>query len=356
MGFVISPGLRGVFVRLASLRLTLACFVLLAAGIIAAYYFNLLPGTWAVAVPLFALAVNLLAAIMVQPSFRRNRALLFFHLFLLVLVVLVATSRMTYLRGWMELTEGIGFSGKLDGSDTGPWHRWRLSELDLTLLDFTIDYYPLEMPSGIKPEEVKDVPPIRLKIQRGQTRARFQWKDGQGQIQQAEFTDMESIVLKGYRISLANDKGFAPVFGWQRLGQAEQLGSIHLPSYPRNVYNQAQEWTIPGTRHKLWTQLQFDENFLDTEQSTQFRPPPDYTLILRDGEQRYELRQGDTLHFPEGRLRLKELRTWMTVTVDADWTLPWLLACILAAVFSLGVYLWQKSFTRPWNETMSEPK
>lgn len=302
------------------------------------------------------LAVNLLVAIVVRPRFRQNRPLLFFHLFLLVLVVLVATSRMSYLRGWVELTEGISFSGKLDGSDTGPWHRWRLSEQDFTLLGFDIDYHPVETPLVANPEEVKNIPPVRLKVRRGLTRARFQWKDDQGLFQQAVLTDMKPLVLKGYRISIGNDKGFAPMFGWQVPGQPEQVGAIHLPSYPRNIYGQVLEWTIPGTSHSLWTQLQFDENVLDTEQTSQFRPPKEFTLVVRDGLRRYELGPGDTINFPDGRLRLIEVSTWMSLIVNSDWTLPWLLATILAAIFSLGVYLWQKSFTRPWNETMSEPK
>lgn len=345
-------GLRQLLKRLASLYFTLGCLLLLLVSIFAGNYTSLLTPGWAVAVPLFMLAINLLAAISVRPKFRQNRALLMFHLFLLLLVVLVALGRMTYLRGWVELTEGIPFSGVLAGGEVGPWHRWKVADLDLVVEDFSINYSPGRLPTSLTEEDRSEVPAVLLQAQQNSAQTRFQWRDSDNEVRHTTINDPEPLVLQGYRFSMGNNKGFTPVFGWQPHGQSEQRGAVHLPAYPQNIYTQAQEFDLPGQQHPVWIELQFDEEIISAVEESTFRVPREYTVVLRLDKQRYELKPGESIDFPEGRLRLVEVRRWLGLDVTADWTLPWLLATILAVVLSLAVYLWNKSFARSWRDVI----
>ena len=86
---------RGLLSAMASLRTTLAGMVVLLLGVTGAY-FKLWPGSWAVALPLLLLALNLLCAIMLRPKFHRDLPLLLFHLSLLALAA----------TGFVEAAEG----------------------------------------------------------------------------------------------------------------------------------------------------------------------------------------------------------------------------------------------------------
>jgi len=67
-----------------------------------------------------------------------------------------------------------------------------------------------------------------------------------------------------------------------------------------------------------------------------------------------ELRPGDGVDLPEGRLDYQGVRAWMGYTVFYDWTIPWLLAAALGAVGALGWHFWRKFAGRPWNGTLEQ--
>jgi len=79
--------------QLASLKLTLAIFILFCASVVLAYFTRWSPA-WILALPFSLFAVNLTATILSNPSFRRQPGLLVFHLALLGLVVLLTVSRL----------------------------------------------------------------------------------------------------------------------------------------------------------------------------------------------------------------------------------------------------------------------
>ncbi|MBI5910821.1 MAG: cytochrome c biogenesis protein ResB [Betaproteobacteria bacterium] len=315
--------------RLASLKLTLAVLVLLGVGVLAND--PAAGGTaWLVAVPLFLGALNLSAAVLTNPVFRRQTALLTFHLALLALVLLAAAGRLTYLKGQLELAEGEVFHGQLTQSESGPWHRSQLERAQFVNEGFTIRY--------------------EKGMRRAETRNTVSWLDDSGGVQRAVIGDQEPLVRQGYRFYTSFNKGFAPVFVWHPAdGSAARRGTINLPSYPIHEYRQALEWTVPGTRTPLWTMLQFDEVLLDPEQVSQFRLPEKHTLVVRIGEARHELAPGASLTLPQGVLVYERLSTWMGYTVFYDWTLPWLFAACVLAVASLGWHFWQKCAAQPWD-------
>lgn len=315
---------------LGSLKLTLVVFVLFGIGVIGAY-FGGLPPTWGIAVPLGLFSVNLLAAIAVHPALRRRTALLVFHLALLALAALLAASRLSYLKGHVELAEGETFSGDLTAYDAGPLHPWGLGRVRFTQGPFTIHYEP--------------------GLSRDETRSRVALPDGQGGARWITVGDDEPLVAVGYRFYTTHNKGFAPAFLWYpEGGGAPQRGTIHLPSYPANEARQALTWTLPGSGLELWTQLRFDETILDPERPSRFRTPREHHLVLRLGEARHELRPGERLALPGGALEYEDLRTWMGYQVFYDWTIPWLLAACLAAVLSLGGHYWQRFAQQPWRD------
>ena len=316
-------------VALGSLRLTLWLIVLLLLSITAIYLLPLLNSSW-LALPFVLLAINLIAAMSSNKKFRRQLPLVVFHLALLALIILIAAGRLSYLKGWVEVTVGEPFSGKLTSYTAGPLHYWRLDDFSFVLEKFSIDYDP--------------------GLQRGATRAHMQWQDKDSEMKRGIVGDHRPLILSGYRFYTSHNKGFAPIFSWQPTGGEAITGSIHLPAYPANEYRQALEWSPPGSKIIIWTQLQFDELILDPEKSSQFRPPQEHLLVMRIDDQRFELKPGESLELPEGRLIYKQLQTWMGFNVLSDWTMAWLLATGLFAVLALGWHYWRKYSIRPWLE------
>jgi hypothetical protein len=321
--------MRRALERLASLRLTLALIIALGAAIVLSYA-HWLDGTWALAVPLALFALNLLAAIATRPPFRRQRALLLFHLGLIGIVLLLAAGRLTYLRGSVEVAEGAEFDGQLSTVEAGPWHWSRLDRVHFTNQGFSIAYA-----AGVK---------------RDRTRNAVRYLDDAGVERNGEIGDQAPLVLAGYRFYTTPNKGYAPTFAWYPAGGgAPALGAVHLPSYPIHQYRQAREWQLPGTALKAWTMLQFDELILDPARPSEFRLPGRYKLVVRIGQLRRELQVGEAIELPEGKLVYDGLRTWMGYSVFYDWTIDALLAACLLSVGALGWHLWRKYAARPWN-------
>ena len=92
----------------ASLRLTLAALALLALDVLLTYRAEV-RASWPLAVPLALLSVNLVAAVLSNATFRRQGALLAFHLALIAIVLLILPLLWAGLRSntfentrWME--------------------------------------------------------------------------------------------------------------------------------------------------------------------------------------------------------------------------------------------------------------
>lgn len=314
--------------RLASLRLTLWLIALLAAGIAAAYRLEGMR-TWPMVVPLVLLSLNLIAAIATNGVFRRQMPLLVFHLSLVILLLLVAAGRLTYLNGHVGVTEGSAFDGVFAESERGPLHPDGTSDLHFVNKGFTIEYRP--------------------GLQRGPTRNLVGFRDTDGRWHEQIVGDQTPLVLSGYRFYTSFNKGFAPTFRWIDADGNSTLGSVQLPPFPLNEYSQAAEWTPPGSGEAVWIMLDIDEVVLDPDDHTSFRLPERFRLIARVGEQRHEMQPGDSLVLSRGTLHFEGLRTWMGYRVFYDWTLPWLLAACGLAVVSLGAHFWNKFSKRPWD-------
>lgn len=315
---------------LASPKLTLALLVALGVGVAAAYAADA-GYAWKVGVPSGLLVGNLLAAIASYPRFRRDIPLLVFHLALLGLVLLAALGRMTYLKGHLEVLEGEEFNGKLVQSETGPWYPGGIEQIRFSNLGFRISYDP---------------GPIRVSTQN-----RVRWQGSDGRIHEEVIGDSRPMVIGSYRFYANWNKGFAPTFLWHpKAGGGPVIGAVHLPSYPANEYSQSQTWQLPGTNLQLWTMLQFDEMLIDPDKPSEFRLPDQHRIVMRFGELRRELQQGEAMELPQGRLVYVGLRTWMGYQVFYDWTIYWLLGTSMVAVGALGWHFWRKFAARPWEQ------
>lgn len=322
---------------LGSLRLTLAGFVFLGAGILIAYFNESHTSPWLTAA-LLLMAANLLAAILSRPYFRQQKPLLLFHLALLALIALIAVGRLSYFSGQVEVLSGTEFEGQLRIVEEGPWHIRGYDKLRFTNEGFTITYG----------EGLYRLP----------TRNQVSWTDGAGRTQQKVIGDDVPLVLDGYRFYTTPNKGFAMIFDWLQPGRQPVRGAVMLPSYPARALEQANEWHLPGKREPVWTMLQLDKDVLKYDEPGVFVLPEDYRVIVRHGAERQELpavRGGVTsdqprhVDFPEGRLVFVEMRSWMGYKVTRDPTLPWLLAVAGLAVFALGWHFWRKFAATPWD-------
>ena len=315
---------------LASLKLTAAALALLAAGVLWAY-FERAHSVTALVAPMALLALNLGCAILVNPKFRAQLPLLVFHVALLILVMLAAAGRLTYLNGRLELATGEAFTGELLDAAQGPLHRSRLAQAAFVNEGFEIDYAP--------------------KWKRLETRNVVRWRSARGE-ETGVIGDQAPLVLEGYRFYTTSNQGFAPIFVWQRAGAPAERGSVHLPQYPVLQFAQQAQWTPPGSERSVTVRLPLDEELIDYERASRFRLPPSRAIEVVHGGKTQTLQPGASLELPEGRLRYEGLTTWMGYAVFFDWTLPWLAAAAVLAALALGWHFWRRFAARPWQEAL----
>ena len=322
-----APGaVRHGLAMLASLRLTLAAIVLLGAG---AWIVAERPDESAFSaeliVPLTLLSLNLVAAVVTNRAFRRQPALLVFHLALLSLVLLGLASRLTYLEGTTELAVGQSFPGLVERKQ-GIWHRGRLDEVEFVNQGFSVNYRP--------------------QLRRDKTINRVVWRDDLGFERRSEIGDQMPLVLHGYRFYTTSNKGFAAMFRWEPAQGEPQVGTVNFPSYPMYASQQKSIWRL-GT-DDIQVTLNISELLIDPSTDSEFRMPQRHTVTVDLPWRVATLAPGEVLLLPQGRLVYVGLSTWMGYAVTYDWTVPWLLAACTLAVLALGWHFWGKFSLRPW--------
>lgn len=319
------PG-PGFLVRLASPRLTLFSLLLLLGAL--AYLYDRggeAEASVALVLPLSLLSLNLVAAVLSNPAFRRQLPLLLFHLALLVIIVLVAAGRLSYLRATAEVVSGAEYAG-MERVESGPWHRGARDAIKFENLGFRIDYKP--------------------GLQRDATVNRVRWRDESGIPYTQEIGDQVPLVLHGYRFYTSSNKGFSAVFRWEPQQGEAQLESINFLSYPSNKDRQNASGTLGSESVKV--NLNIREQLIDPTTQSEFRLPNEHDVMVDFSWRVVTLKPGESVTIPAGRLVYVGLTTWMGYNVFYDWTMPWLLAACALAVMALGWHFWRKFALRPW--------
>ena len=124
---------------IASLKLTLfGIGVLLVAVLVA--YFNQQDAAIYIVPPITLLALNLLAAIIINPRIRQNSGLLMFHICLLMIAALTILSQLTSMKGRVEILQGVAFDASaVTATELGPLHSLeRLQQVDFVQGDLLI--------------------------------------------------------------------------------------------------------------------------------------------------------------------------------------------------------------------------
>lgn len=320
------PPIRDWIARLASPRLTVAFFLLAAAGALATAH-KLDDATSLMALPFALLGLNLGAAVVAHPRFRADLPLLVFHLALLALVLFFVFGRLTYFDGQTLLTRGVAFDGNFDSENRGPLHGEAHRKLSF-VNDGFVDHGPQGRYTN--------------------TTNRVRWRDpATGSILSAEISGDRPLALSGYRIYPTEFRGFSPRLSWRPASGAAENGIIPLPpltagqeEFPRGV-----AWRTADGR-ELWAQV------VTPVPSTELQRRPnlgtdglDHVLVIRQGDSRQELRPGQSAAMEGGTLSYLALDSWIGYRIVRDPTEPWLAAAILVAVMSL-VWFYQRRLTR----------
>lgn len=311
---------------LASLRLTFAGIVWLAAAALWILDSSAQRPTSWIAPPLGLLALNLLAAVSTNPVFRRQLPLLMFHLALLSLIGFAAIGRLTYLSAAASVVTGQAFDGHLERIEAGPLHGEAYRQVRFENLGFEISYG-----AGLK---------------RDKTVNRVRWADPAGIPQTTEIGDITPLVIGGYRFYTTPNKGFAAILRWSPEQGPAELGSIAFPSYPLYADNQTTLWRLDG--RDLTVRLLVPELVIALDRADAFKLPDTYRVSIVDPLRSVELRPGESIAVAGGRVELLGLTTWMGYNVFYDWTIPWLLASSTLAVLALAWFYWEKFARKPW--------
>ncbi len=276
--------------------------------------------------PLVALSLNLIAALVTTRKLQKDPYLLTFHLALLIFIFIAGLNAMSARKGRVELTEGGEFSGQLDEVSYAPIQLAPLDPLRFKLLAMEINY--------------------QADGERMGSYARIQVSQPAELKQQYVIADQHPFVFNGNRFYITSNKGFALLLKWRsNKTKLEQLGSVHLPSYPAFALQQKLEWQPPNSMKKIWMLLKFDQDPIEKGESVKFHPPENPVLIVR-GDRREQLLQGQSISLGEGELTFVGIRSWMGLRVQYDGLLSWLLASALLAVIALTGYFLRQNFSR----------
>jgi hypothetical protein len=301
--------------RLASLWLTLFAIMLAALLLAASRFLEREVGVW-IALPFVLLFLNLAASLATNERMRAKPGLLVFHIGLAVLALVAAWGRLTVFNGRVEVSEGQSFDRTLVVGKAAPWHRDRLGEIDFIQLDFDINYAP-----GMK---------------RRNTASRVAVPDRGASRRTVTVGDDVPLVIAGYRFYSTSNKGFAPLIALTDPQGGVTAGLVHLPSYPVNEDRQGETWRIPGTEREIALWLHIAKPVFDENHAWIFKKPEDARLVVIDGERRSELKPGEGVDLPEGKLTYLELRSWMGYSIFYDPSLPWMAAAGLVAAGGLA--------------------
>ncbi len=322
--------MKKLLIGLSSLRLTL--LVILALIVVIVYDLEITPlhESW-LAACFVLLALNLAAAIAVRTQFRRQPALLVFHLCLLAVVGLAAVQTLTGFDGRIELAENQAFSRQAtEVMQQGPWHANDLGQVNFVQGPVEVDYSP--------------------KLRRGRTRSKVFHRNVQGS-ESTVFGDTQAYHDHGYRFITTPNKGYALTLTWLGQGTPTATGNIHMPSFPVREWDQQNHWQLPSGE-RVVLELEKPSVPVMTDWTLSSNDFDGRVFIVRQDGTRLALNTGNAITLDGGKLRLDEVGLWIGYRIESNAVLPWLFISGLLATLALGWHFWQNppAFKDPENQ------
>lgn len=303
--------------NLASLKLTLAGMIMVAVTALATYKQGGLSTDWLV-IPITVLAINLLAAIVTNKIFRRQRGLMIFHLGLLAAMLLAGAGLLTRFDGHVELVEGQTFDAlAVETIHRGIWHPRQLDKLEFTQDLIEVDFAP--------------------GLIRRSTRSHVVRAGSNDTITSIQFGDRQAITMNGYRFITTFNKGLAVLMTYRAQGADPIIGTVNFPSYPLLEWKQLNEWTTPDGKT---LQLELVPQPIERESAwTMHSQDLDFTVQVHGHELPLTvLRAGDSIEIGGASLTIEALRLWMGYRIDYNPILPWLFTAAIVAILGLALH------------------
>ena len=302
--------------KLASLRLTLAGMILLAA--------LALIGTRSpvvdigiTALPIAVLSLNLLAAIATNRSFRTQTGLLVFHIGLLLVFVLVGLSVSTRFNGHVEVVQGGSFEARdVEVTEQGWLYDGNLDDVQFVQGDIQVDYLP--------------------GLIRQRTRSTIEFVNANGVPQRMTIGDSRGAEIAGYRLLATFNKGLALILRWEGDDGDVRYGAVHFPSYPQYDWRQMTHWMTPAGQ-QIEMKIEFAGPLSrPTEQWVLQRPQVPFSVRSSATDMPAVVtRLGESIDVDGGSLRVDDLRLWMAYRIDYFPYLPWMFVAAMLAIGGL---------------------
>lgn len=315
--------MKQILLILGSLRLTLIIMLALAATALISHDNPDIPVLW-VTMPLTLLGINLLTAIMSNRRFRQQHGLLLFHFGLLAIIILAALGLMTSLDARLEITEGQAFDpAEVEIVNQGPWHQFRLDQINFTQGKVKIDYVSA--------------------LRRSETHSQIWLPNEQGGSQSRIIGDGFTLKLEGYRFITTGNKGYSVILTWLNEDGSPIVGAIHMPSFPLFEWKQENKWATPSGQQLTLSLLDNSDSNKDADTAWVLDSESVQTsLLISANGSEHILDKGDTLMLKNGILRFEGVRMWIGYRIDSNPLLFWQFFAALFAVAGLGYYFWQK--------------
>ncbi|HXI88214.1 MAG TPA: cytochrome c biogenesis protein ResB [Parvularculaceae bacterium] len=275
------------------------------------------------AIPAFALLINLLAALTTNRTLSAQPALFAFHVGLAALALALGVDAMSSFTGNVEIVNGGAFDAAAVKGESRPWHRSSLDKISFRQKSFEIAYAP-----GMKRRATKSVVEIYDK----------------GAWREAVIGDDKPLVIPPYRFYTTFNKGYAPLVTFTDAAGVAHSGAVHLPSYPLNEDRQANSFAPPGARGDITLWLDLKTPAYDVDNSWRFSIPADAKLTVIEGDKRRELSVGETIAIAGGALRYDGLAAWMGYSISANPYAAYAVAAALASLIALIWHIAQKIF------------
>ena len=308
---------------LSGLPLTLLGLVTFLAGVLPVVT-GYVSATSGLALGYSLLLINLVFAILVREKIKNNPFLLLFHMALLLMLLAVGVSRLTYFKGWVEISLDMPITEPTGVISKGPWHPNAFKKTRVALLDFEANYG-----SDGRYQSIRSL------LQVGNSQ------------QPTLIADSQTADILGYQFTQSSNIGFALSFVWMATDGTLVQGVSHFPSQTAYPETQGIDLQLPGVEKSIWIGLDIVSKRQDFF-TPEFHVPEDYSYTVMSTSGPQMVTPNSAVSLPEGQLMLNGLVPWIGYDLYYDPSIYFLLFTSLIGVCALAIFLWQRQVKTSW--------